>query len=1235
MKKYVVIILLFLISGSLLGLAYFLEFNFYQKNDQKIDREKFQQILFAKEAELTKKLNYVAGKTKKHSFSNFTEGSKPLLNIDELKSKGFSVFIYYKDSLIFWSDNTVKVGQKYSTSELEQKIENLNNGWYDVCTIEKDDYILVGLILIKKQYSYENEFLRNEFHPDFKLPPTVNVSYVSLAWSDDIYDQEKNFLFALVPKNKLLTNIPYARFLEFLYFAGFIFLLFFFQRIVIDRKWPFLVLFVIFIALRYFMTVYRSPVWLYKLPVFSPMLYAQSDWLPSLGDLFINSILIYFFAYNFFVPVNADKIEKLKNWKRILLGVVYSFFSLALIIVAFYYLQNMLRSIIFDSSLSFEVYKVLSIDFYSFIGYSIIALLLGAFAFITDKFVNFSTKILEAAIFIPVFIVVTAISVGLAYYFKYDVNIYSIIFPFLLIISNAIIRFRKRFFRYYTFVFIISIISIYTVTFITDYTEQKQRGVSKVLVSKLVTERDPIAEHLLRDIELEVAKDEKLKSYINAHYIGTNQQAKDIVRLLQKRYFHGYWDKYNLGAWLCGNSSDFDQTNQLDNCIGYFRQNVVRNGQKIPLTNFHYFENQNRNVSYQGYIKFESDIDSTEVALFIELAAKVLVEEVGYPELLLDKKVNKSSQIREYSYAKYRDDTLVIKSGNLSYDLIADDFSSQNTEYAFVNKDDYEHVVYKVDGRNKLVLSRPALKPIDLLVSFSYLFVFFNILVVFGLFIYHLPTLVKGLHLDFKTKLQISMFIVLFLSILLVGGGTIYYNIQQYKNKHKRNITEKVQSVAIHLEQIFAETTQLTPEWRTIDYVHLDELLSRISLTFFADVNLYDLNGELLRSSRPEVFDRGLVSKKINPIAYSQLKYHNKAKFVQEESIGDMTYTSAYVPFKNQDNKILAYLNLPYFTKPGLLKKEISTLLVAVVNLYVILFLIAIVIAVFISNKVTQPLRLIENKFREIELGKKYEQIDYKGNDEIGSLVKEYNRMVVELAESVELLAKSERESAWREMAKQIAHEIKNPLTPMKLSVQFLTRSWKDRDSNFEKRFDRVTNTLIEQIDNLSAIAQEFSNFAKMPKANNKDFNIINTIKDTAFLFENTDDATVNYNLGKEEEIIVFADEKQVSRVFINLIKNGIQAVPNKAKAEINLKIENNNESVIVSIKDNGTGITEDKKDAIFTPNFTTKSSGMGMGLAIVKNIIENANGKIWFETDLGMGTTFFVELPLDKNKAG
>jgi len=293
--------------------------------------------------------------------------------------------------------------------------------------------------------------------------------------------------------------------------------------------------------------------------------------------------------------------------------------------------------------------------------------------------------------------------------------------------------------------------------------------------------------------------------------------------------------------------------------------------------------------------------------------------------------------------------------------------------------------------------------------------------------------------------------------------------------------------------------------------------------------------------------------------------------------------------------------------------------------------LIAMSLAVFISGRLTSPLAVLSSRLGSVELGKKSEHLSYRGNDEIGELVRQYNQMVDELDESAQKLAHSEREYAWREMAKQIAHEIKNPLTPMKLNVQQLFKSWTDGVPGFEKKLERFTKNQIEFIDNLSSIASAFSSFAKIPEANPVAVELLTQIKTTLELFKSSD--KINFRIGwaPASQVFILADKEQINSIFSNLIKNSIQSIPPEKEGIVKVSLEVENEKVLVSVSDNGSGIPESLKQKMFTPNFTTKSSGTGLGLSIVKRYVENAGGRIWFESESDKGSVFFIEFPLLK----
>ena len=297
-----------------------------------------------------------------------------------------------------------------------------------------------------------------------------------------------------------------------------------------------------------------------------------------------------------------------------------------------------------------------------------------------------------------------------------------------------------------------------------------------------------------------------------------------------------------------------------------------------------------------------------------------------------------------------------------------------------------------------------------------------------------------------------------------------------------------------------------------------------------------------------------------------------------------------------------------------------------------IVILLAVLFSYFLAKGISKPLQAVSQKLRMVGLQQKNDHINYPHSDEIGLLVSEYNRMIDELEHSAEQLAQSERENTWREMARQIAHEIKNPLTPMKLSVQYMIKAWEKMDTEkFDEYIRRTANTLVEQIDHLAFVASEFSNLAKTTQqAEVSKVDVIEKLQNSVLLYSRTEDATISINTDVQHAYIM-VNAEQIMSVFNNLIKNALQSVPQGQHVSIAVSAKINANNILITITDNGRGIAPELREKIFKPNFTTKSTGMGLGLAIVKTIVNNAHGDIWFETEEGRGTTFFVSIPMVK----
>ena len=507
--------------------------------------------------------------------------------------------------------------------------------------------------------------------------------------------------------------------------------------------------------------------------------------------------------------------------------------------------------------------------------------------------------------------------------------------------------------------------------------------------------------------------------------------------------------------------------------------------------------------------------------------------------------------------------------------------------------------------------------------TFSYLFLFFGLYTLIVLLIVKRKVIFpfKSLQLSLKIQLVlIGIVVFAFVIFAFVAGN---YTQNQYSTYTFENLKEKASSVETEVSQKLGDKEELD-----VDVLgnYMMYILKKFSTVFVTDINLYGLDGKLLASSQPKLYDKGISAKHMNPSAYMEMVLNKKSEYIHEESIGELDYLSAYLPFINNDGKLLGYLNLQHFAKQNAYENQINDFIVAIINIAVLLLVLTVVIAIFVASWITTPLRLIQESFKNVELGKQNQPIAYKGNDEIGALVKDYNDKLAELELKAMQLARSERETAWREMAKQVAHEIKNPLTPMRLSLQHFQRSFDPSSEKAQEKINKIADSLVEQIDTLTKIANEFSNFAKMPKANEQRVDLIPMIHNAINLYQ-SDEIDISFDTSLEE-VIVFVDKDLMLRVFNNLIKNAIQATAEDEKPIIKISVEEEGKNFLIRVDDNGTGISEEAKGKIFVPNFTTKTTGAGLGLAMVKQIVQNHNGEIWFETEQGKGTTFFVLVP-------
>jgi len=484
--------------------------------------------------------------------------------------------------------------------------------------------------------------------------------------------------------------------------------------------------------------------------------------------------------------------------------------------------------------------------------------------------------------------------------------------------------------------------------------------------------------------------------------------------------------------------------------------------------------------------------------------------------------------------------------------------------------------------------------------------------------------------LSLRVRIFISMIFLTVISSILIASVSIIQFRNEAKDYHQERLERKETAIKENINYILKNTTYpLTTENIPLIFSERDKI-HELSDIHALEINFYDLNGKLLKSSKSS-FAIDDEPKSIENYIVRLVQSSMDKRYVEVNKINGIKNLSSYSEIKDLQFKPLAILNLPYIEDDGYYERELRKFMIRFGQVYAFMLLLSGVLAYFLSSFITKSIKTISDKLTETQLNKKNEKIELETSSrEIGLLVEAYNNMVDELEESAVKLAQGEREQAWREMAKQVAHEVKNPLTPMRLTVQSFQRKFDENDPNIKQKLDDYTKTLLQQIDIMSSVANAFSNFASMPAQQNE---LINVVEVVGLGLEIFNENYIHFESTKKE-IFMLMDRTQLIRIITNLVKNATQAITDEnPNPSVVISVSEENSIVKIEVKDNGIGISDENKMYVFEPKFTTKNSGMGLGLGIIKKIIENYNGTITFESEQNKGTTFTVLLPINTNE--
>ncbi|MFP4557661.1 MAG: ATP-binding protein [Bacteroidales bacterium] len=1158
------------------------------------------------------------------SIEHGSEEAFALLNssfYSELNKNGLAVFIFKDNNLEFWSEKR----DVDHILEYSDRLVLVQNTWCISYWIARDNYKGLLLVELKYNYPYQNKFLENKFHSTLSFLEGYGISPSSKNGSFplSIYSSRPVFYLNYIPKNfdSQIENLN-----ALLYRAGFIFVMLtvfftFWIPSVKSRGGISVLLLAILVGAIRILTLQLQLIPQGDWQLFGPEIFAYSWLSPSLGDSLFNSILVFLLAWYAYRVFKKSGYEK-RTVRFIVAGILAVFSFLGLFIT-----DKLISILVLNSTVTLEAYRIFDLSVYSILEYLSLSLWFASSILLMHA--SYSLLPWDRPKHVLFFMGSTFLLVLLFFSILFGFpSVFGVVLAFIVFFTLGVLSLQNRLIRANIYVIFAFLLSVYTVTLVSNYAVEKDNEIRKILAINLANERDPVAEVMFPQMARKMYADEDIVYYLDNIF----EMERDLNVHLNDNYLGGYFKKYDFQTTVCFTSSmlTLEKSSEVVRCYDFFEDMLNEYGFRIPGTSFYHLNNQNGRISYLGMIEFVLP-DGEEICIYIELDSKLNRELLGYPELLLDGDLAKKSTFANYSSAKYHEDWLIARTGDFSYPLVNQMSSDTAGRYTFIEDDQYSHMMYEDGGDITLFLSRPKVNLFDITASFAWVFLFFFLTLLLLLRLGGFPVSLN-LHIpSFKNRIRYSMVQVLLLSLIMVGMVTIVYSVKSFENKNTDSLSEKMHSVMVDVESNLINQDELDAQ----NQEFLTHYLINLSNIFYSDINLYDVSGELIATSRPEVFERQLFGTIMHPIAWYQMDKKHSPKLIHKEKIGNMEYLSAYAPLFNAQNQKIGYLNLPYFTRQGEFMNEVLSVIVALVNIYALLILFAVFVAVAISNRISKPLELIREKLSTVDIDKHNETISYEGRDEVGKLVNEYNRMVIELAESARKIAYSQRQSAWREMAKQIAHEIKNPLTPIKLNLQYLVRAKKASQPGWQDMFDKFADSLVDQINALSNIATEFSNFAKMPAGNFQNVSLTKIIDDAITLFSAYPNISIEKDYDLNNALTVHADREQLHRVFVNLLKNAIQAIGRDVEGRIVVSISSlNSRNALVCVADNGGGIHPEVEGKLFSPNFTTKSSGMGLGLAISKGIVEVMGGDIWFETEYGVGTKFCVKLPVSAQKS-
>ncbi len=1155
----------------------------------------------------------------------------------------FPFYVFSDSKLLLWSNNKFIPEYEELSGNYRHKYFSIKQGKFlvkkELVTTDKTTFEVFVLLPLFLKYPIQNEYLVSGFNPRIFDNNQIQVtSYLSEYNENNIYLQDGEYLFTIVLPETFGVSDDIAWLVLMISLVGLMLigvytyqkgkrLLNKYGRIYTSIFWIGSV-----ILLRIGLLLIRYPTIIKSLKLFNAKYFAYSIFVPSLGDMVLHVIslttIFGIIFYNHKWLHLSSIINKLKiryQWMISILIIVICHLCLLGVF-------EVIKILYINSQWELDITKSLKFDLFKILCLLIFALVSMVFFWVNQMCLKHYIKIhRKTSDLINVILILGTSGVYsiFSYYFNdfyWPLWVCSAVQILILVKFKLTATLAK--FEYKTYVyFLVSAIvcsiaaaySIYQVNLIKDLTSKG------LFSSKLLTDNDLYGEFLMKESSESIKND----ALIRSRFYGILSSKELVEQKVRKYYLSKYFDKYDINIKL------FDENGQ---------EKVINNGEiyhniKRKYSNRKYktdyrnllLVNELSKNKPKKYINF-IEIDKQGIIvgyIIVEFQLKRIIPNSVYPSLLVDKKFTKSVDKNDFSYAIFENDTLNYSYGSYNYvqnfiKTVNKMSISQDNEFDF-DYNNYKHLVIKAFNKRTIIISSPKYQFYDAFSNFSFWFLTLIFSIMMLVLAYSLYVRMVSIKLNFVTKIQIYLNLAFFFPLFVVSIATLGLMANIYRNDLKVQFSTLAEKSSEGISDYFEAYKS-----KRISKDALSNAFFELAKYSESDINLYDRRGRLLISSQSKIYDLALLSQFINPNAYSAIIELKKKNIIIDEMIGKLKYYAVYVAVKSpRTGELLGVLSVPFFETESELETKLISVFTTIINIFTIVFILFLLLSFYATRFLTYPLLLLRQRLQGISLDYENEPLIWNSFDEIGMLVNEYNKMLLKLNESKQQLAKSEKESAWKEMAKQVAHEIKNPLTPMKLSLQYLQMQLKNKNENVDKLTDKTIVSVLEQINNLSDIATSFSSFAKMPDPKLEKYDLLEVTKRTIGLYNNSKDVQIKLEADEFQKYVIRGDAQLMGRIINNLILNALQSVPDSRIPLVQIYLNKTDTTLSLIVADNGIGIPEEIQSKVFLPNFSTKYYGSGIGLAVAKNGIEHAGGKIWFETIKGEGTKFIIEFNL------